>query len=226
MRQVIHINDAMSKKLADNGFLQEALSDQLYAWLLTFNGGVELHINDLWKVALVQLSGLPEENYDYNNYYSAWLTSLGYQGAFSDQLFLFWNDVAPIPTPNPQPQGTVGIAIDPNSASPQFYGFAIPQPPSAATPWGSISSPSAYGTEIVGMNAALDNGDTESNIIIRFAANLPTLNEPVTFTWGTQSTVVNVGSNLMSAVINDPTFAQYIKDNEGNILNWFLAETI
>ncbi len=223
---MIHINDAMSKKLADNGFLQEALTDQLYAWLLTFNGGVELHINDLWKVALVQLSGLPEENYDYNNYYSAWLTSLGYQGAFSDQLFLFWNDVAPIPIPTPQPQGTVGIAIDPNSASPQFYGFAIPQPPSAATPWGTISSPSAYGTEIVGMNAALDNGDTESNIIIRFAANLPTLNEPVIFTWGTQSTVVNVGADLMSAVINDPTFAQYIKDNEGNILNWFLAEAI
>ncbi len=221
----MNINDAMSKKLADNGYTQEALTDQLYAWLLTFNGGVEMHINDLWKVALVQLSGLPEENYDYNNYFSAWLTSLGYSGAFSDQLFEFWNDAAPIPTPNPQPQGTVFIELNPNEVSPQIYGFGDPPAGSGALPWGTITNPAAYGTEIIAMNAWLSNSDTESTVVIDLAAP-PTapLNEPLTFTWGTQTIQLSVAGNQLGNIVNDPTFAQYIKDNEGNNLTWSLAE--
>ena len=54
----------------------------------------EIGIGDLWKIALLNLSGLPEETYQYNDYYSAYLTSRGYLGSFSDQLDYFWQDIA------------------------------------------------------------------------------------------------------------------------------------
>ena len=74
------------------------------------------------------------------------------------------------------------------------------------------------------MNAFLSNSDTESTVVIDLAAPPPSLNEPLTFTWGTQTIQLTVAGNQLGNVVNDPTFAQYIKDNDGNNLTWSLAE--
>ncbi len=100
----------------------------------------------------------------------------------------------------PPAQGTVFIEQDPNGLLPTYYGFFNPQPPSASIPYGSITGADAYNTEIIGMNAALDNGDTESIELF-------------------------VGQNTMSRNVSNPQFAQYIKDNEGNNLPFMLNIT-
>ncbi len=89
-------NDAQFKALADNGY------ESLYDWLLTFKSGDSAHINDLWKDTLVQLSGLPAEDYAYNDYLSTYLNSRGYVGSISDGLNSFWNDIADGTIPLPQ----------------------------------------------------------------------------------------------------------------------------
>ncbi len=125
----------------------------------------------------------------------------------------------------PPAQGTVFIEQDPNGLLPTYYGFFNPQPPSASIPYGSITGADAYNTEIIGMNAALDNGDTESNIVIRFKDDLPPIVSPVLFMWGTESIELFVGQNTMSRNVSNPQFAQYIKDNEGNNLPFMLNIT-
>jgi len=87
------VNDNMFKALQDAGYTG-ALSDMLYQWLGTFSNNPDQSINDLWREALINLSGLPEEDFQFNDYYSAYLTGRGYAGAFSDQLNSFWEDVA------------------------------------------------------------------------------------------------------------------------------------
>jgi len=82
------VNDSMYKALSDNGF------DGLYDWLLTFKAGSSEQINDLWKDALVSLTGLPADSYQYNDYFSTYLSGRGYVGALSDALFNFWSDIA------------------------------------------------------------------------------------------------------------------------------------
>ncbi len=93
----MQINDAVQKGLSANGFAS------LSEWLVTFNEAKPAHINDLWRVALLVLTGLPADKYQYNDYLTSYLASLGYQGALEDSLFNFWGDIAsglwPLPTP-------------------------------------------------------------------------------------------------------------------------------
>jgi len=132
------VTDNMSKSLQDAGYAG-ALSDMLYQWLGTFSDNPDQSISDLWREALINLSGLPEDEYNYNDYYSAYLTSRGYIGAFSDQLDYFWQDIADgvIDLPEggtpPPPTNTISIGegIDPTSGG-KFVGY-VDDPDSGET---------------------------------------------------------------------------------------------
>ncbi len=82
------INDAMNKALSINGF------DSLYDWLLTFKTGDSEQISDLWRDALISLTGLPANKYQYNDYLINYLAGRGYLGTINDALMYFWSDVA------------------------------------------------------------------------------------------------------------------------------------
>ena len=120
-------NDAIYKALTDAGF------NGLYDWLLTFKAGPSSNINDLWRDALLELTGLPANKYNWNDYYSAYLTGRGYSGSLVDQQNQFWNDVAtgviPLPgggTPPVEVGLTVGFQDVSQGALEAFYkGFSV-----------------------------------------------------------------------------------------------------
>lgn len=94
----MQINDAIYKALKNNGY------SSLHDWLFTFKvGDSDLDI-DLWRDALLNLTGLPAAKYNYNDYLAAYLKILGYVGTLGDMLHKYWNDVAegikPVPEPN------------------------------------------------------------------------------------------------------------------------------
>jgi len=85
------INDLIYKVLGDNGFTG-AINDRLYAWLSTFtvDGEFQNAITDAFVGFGVDVSGLPLENYQYNDYIFA---ATGNDPAFSDAWFDFWQAI-------------------------------------------------------------------------------------------------------------------------------------
>lgn len=83
------INDAMQAAFKVAGYTN--LKDWLESWNDT---GKPKHISDLWKLALVNLTGLPQDQYNFNDYYNAYLGQRGYAGTMNDRLLAFFEDAA------------------------------------------------------------------------------------------------------------------------------------
>ena len=88
----MHINDARFQTLRSLGHTG-GTSDMLLQWLNSFIpiDNQQAQMNDAWKEAILQVSGLPRENYQYNDYWFRTMGSLGFFGNhISDRELAFW----------------------------------------------------------------------------------------------------------------------------------------